>query len=743
MKSKVTQLLHVLPALALSLALAAAAAAQQPSPSPQKSASAQTQSPAPDAEEAGPYTVTSSVEIGYRGLSVDGSVNKYRSDLHYKAGLRLFDSSLLMQAKHGEGQLFDTFLVTTSGWGADPSGHMRLSAEKSEWYRFDANYRRFRYYRYLNNFANPNYFPAANRQAAPDRGLHNYDTRQQVGDFDLTLLPKNDRLRVNLGYSPARNSGPVYTTTRGGGDEFMMLANTRWRSNDFRLGADWKLGPVDFSFMQGLRRFRDDSQIDNEGLANAGHNPAATNVSYTSFLREQPVRGSVNYTRLSAHTLVAKRLDLTGRIVYGSATTRFNFLEELSGRNFNPRISVGGAQWPALTGNTNTPNTTHLVRYVMSGDTKRPSTLADFGVTYLATDRLRLSNTFRVETYQLNGGAVYDAFFDMTYANNRRTISTAGYSYEAIKYRKVQNTVEGDYQFSPRYSARFGYRHARRWREEVIDGYNLGSNQPTPRKIFEEEESNTNAFFGGVRARPLKGWSLSFNAERGTADHVFTRTGGNYDYTNIRARSRYQPSRNLSLNVGYVTRNNSTPAEIEGVSLADFGAETKSRVFTSSVEWTAHPDLSFSAAYNNNWAESDTVVRYAYSVPPASAAQGGVLGRSLYFSRNHYFSFDTVARPFRRVTVYAAYRINKDSGQGDRLPDLANGLLVASYPMSFQSPEARVAFRVNRKVDLNLGYSYYNYNESDLVRTTYSFRPQNYHAHQPYASLRFYFGGGR
>src|ERR1044071_3517007 len=89
------------------------ATAQQPSPSPQKDAAAKTQSSAPsDGDEAGDYTVTSSIELGYRGLRVDGDLNKYRSDLNYKAGPRLFDTSFLVQAKEGKGSAFDTLLVT-------------------------------------------------------------------------------------------------------------------------------------------------------------------------------------------------------------------------------------------------------------------------------------------------------------------------------------------------------------------------------------------------------------------------------------------------------------------------------------------------------------------------------------------------------------------------------------------------------------------------------------------------------
>src|SRR4029079_6560073 len=119
------------------------AVAQQPSPSPQDTADAKTlNSTTQVGEDAGDYTVISSIEIGYRGLSVDGDLNKYRSDLNYKAGPRLFDSSFLMKSKTGQGALFDTLLVTSTGWQADPYSNLRISAEKSSWYKFEGTYRR-------------------------------------------------------------------------------------------------------------------------------------------------------------------------------------------------------------------------------------------------------------------------------------------------------------------------------------------------------------------------------------------------------------------------------------------------------------------------------------------------------------------------------------------------------------------------------------------------------------------------
>src|ERR1700682_4222305 len=134
MKNKLSNLVPTLTGLVLGLVfLTTIAIAQQPSPSPTpKKAPANTQSSTPEAgEDAGNYTIISSIEVGVRGLRVRGNDNKYRSDLNYNAGVRLFDSSFLARSKDRKGGLFDTFLVTSTGWGADPNGHMRISIEKA------------------------------------------------------------------------------------------------------------------------------------------------------------------------------------------------------------------------------------------------------------------------------------------------------------------------------------------------------------------------------------------------------------------------------------------------------------------------------------------------------------------------------------------------------------------------------------------------------------------------------------
>ena len=703
--------------------------AQQPSPSPSPQKSTAPDAPVESGEDAGDYTVISSVEFGYRGLSVDGDLNKYQSDLNYKAGPRLFDSSFLLRSRDGKGALFETFLASSTGWGADPQGNLRVSVEQPEWYRFDATYRRFKYFRFLNTFANPNWvFSPANFSVPPNpvTGEHGYDTRVHLGDFDLTILPKHERIRFNVGYSPERYSGPAFTNYHAGGNEFIFLSELKSRANDFRVGADGKLGPLNFSFLQGFRRFRDDSTIDLGTTPGINRNPSA--ASLTSFDRNEPARGSVNYTRFSLQTLVAKRLDITGRIIYSKAEQNYSFTESFTGRNWNPRITGFPPSPPGAT-----PNILNLGQYILTGDTERPSWLGDLGLTLLATDKLRISNTFRVETFEITGSALFSDFFSLTRGTRTDTI---GFSNRDVNtrtdYRKIQNTIEGDYQFNRDYSVHLGYRYARRRVEEEISGFNLGTNAPTalvPSSFT--EHNNTHAVIGGFKARPLSEWTLYFDAEHGTADNVFSRIG-NYEYTNIRAKSRYKPTSRLAFNLAFIAKNNSNPSEIAGVSLEDFGVTVKSKIFSSTLDWTATPRFSISTGYNYHWINSDAIVDYFFN------SVQHPLGHSLYIVRNNFFFVESVARIAPRATQFTAYRINKDNGQGNRVADPTGrpGTLIASYPMSFQSPEARLAIKLHHRLDWNVGYQYYNYNESTIVGP----RPQNYHAHLPYTSLRLYFG---
>ena len=679
-------------------------AQQTATPSPSPAANSPSTSVSNDltatGDRLGSYNVISSLELGVRGLSVSGSDNKYRSDLNYSPGVRLFDSSFLLRAADGSRGPFDEFLVNSSGWGGDPHGYTRVSFEKTGSYRFDANVRRARYFNALTSIANPLNAPV---------GQHTSNTRHNFSDFDFTGFPESNRLRLYLGYSRDTREGPGTTTARFGGDEYAINLNSDTRANNFRGGIDAKLLGFDLSLLQGARYFKDNSSY-TVSLTNQGNNLANTS-RIDQLVREVPTQGTHYFTRFSAHRLFAKKLDFTGRFIYLSSRSRYSLFEQTTGRLNNGNLAV--------------PQTA-----TARGEAKRPSATGDVGVTWLASNKFRISNTFRFDNFRINGEEpLLDVLRQRTNGGlPLATVTTTSFFARTTKYRRFMNTIEADYQFSPSYSVHAGYRFT----DRHIELAHLDRTTTLTTRA-EEVDNQTHTAIFGLKARPVKAWTIYFDGEHGDADSVFTRLANN-DFTNLRLRNRLNVNNQISLSFSVITKDNTNPADVITSPNVPFGTppgaldvNVKSRNFTSSVDWTPNANFSLSSGYTYM-----RLTSIAGILLPISGQRR--VGESQYFSRDNFFFVNAFVRPTSRITFYAGYHINKDDGQGDRVSP-SNVILIDSYPMSFQSPEARLTLRLTRVLDWNVGYTYYNYNDK-------LFPVQNYHSHLPYTSLRIYFGRG-
>ena len=687
MKGKIEFALLVLLGFVLGLVLLANdARAQQPAADKDK-----TPPPAASGQPGveAPYTVKSSIEFGVRGIIIDGNADKYRSDLNYTPGFRIFDSSFMMKSRDNDGPLLDTLMVSSFGWGKDPNKYLRVNAEKTKAYRFDANYRRFDYFNNLYNFA---------------LGQHTSNTEYRQGDFNLTILPQNEKLRVNLGYSLDRNSGPSVSTIRFNGDEYPAAVPVRMAADEYRVGADTKLWVFDLSFMQGWRFFKEDNQY-LIAVPNAGNNPTNT-AKIEGFYRNAPTRGNTPFTRLSIHTLIKKKLDFTGRFVYTSGKTDYTFFQNGTG-----------------TDSSGNKVTSDVITNI--GSAKRPNGMVDLATTFYVTDRFRISETFRVNNFRINGG-------DLLLETLLRTKATAGgvtvlppvftntLSFRTIDYRRYLNTIEGDFDINSRLSIHAGYRYGDRHIELGSSNIAVGA---AANPALEKIDNSTNTFIFGFKAKPVKIWTLYMDMERGSADNVFTRVD-NYDFTNVRVRSILRPNRTLSFNASVITKDNNNPAIAE--SNRNFGVNIKSRVFTSSLDWSPNERFALNGGYTKTNVTSDADIILALS---------GVLtfGESRYFMRDNFFFVSGYVQLFSRATLFGGYRLHNDPGQGNRSP--AANLLIGSFPYEMQSPEAKLVCKLHKNVDWIAGYQYFGY-ELRVPNTSTQF----YHAHLPYTSLRIFFG---
>jgi len=647
--------------------------------------------PATSAQTGGSgFEVKSSFEIGVRGKRINGDENKYKSDLNYGAGLRFFDSSLLVTAKESDGKAFDTLLITGTGWNADPNGSVRVSMDKLGWYNFDGSVRRFTYFNNLSNFA---------------LGQHTRNTKRNIGDFDVTILPQNETIRFRFGYGFNSATGPAGFTYDFDRDEFPIKSNIDSRADDLRVGADGKLFGFNWSFTQGYRRFKNNTDffIDTPQL---GNNPNPRS-SFTTFSRLIPENGTTHFSSFTTHRTWKERFDFTGRLVYSTSKSDFVMTEESTGIDRSGNIVL-------------------LSRSDVSGNAKRPNTIGDIGFTAWVTNKFRISNTFSFNSYRISGGNVLLELVRSTTAGGtpRPDVITSEGAYRFTNYRRFINTIEGDYDVNRFFSFYLGYRYTNRM--VTLEGLDSDFGGPSTSGFVEDAENTTNSVLAGFKASPIpKKWTIFFDVEHGQSDNAFTRLG-NYDTTNLRVRSRIKPTNEFALNLSAQWKDNTNPAQTDTTPPTSFNAESDAKSFGGSFDWTPDPRASISGGYSHNRVKSLAAVIF-----PVSGTGIGQ-GLSRYTLRNHFFNLDGWFNPYKVVSFFVSYRISKDTGSGDFF-SAANYLIEGNYPVSYQSPEARLTFRLHDRVDWNLGYQFYNYNE--MIPNN-----QNYRAHLPYTSLRIYLG---
>jgi hypothetical protein len=649
--------------------------------------SAQAPKPAQD-QTWGPYEISSSIEFGVRGIGIQGNGSKFRSDQNYDPGFRVFDASMMMKSNGAGGVLFDELMINTFGWSGDPNRYLRVNATKTALYKFSGNYRRINYFNNLTNFAAPAGIPSSQ---------HTANTQYRQGDFDLTLWPAYQKFRLNLGYSLNLNSGPSMTTSRYSSDEFPVLAPVRVAAHDYRIGFDSKLWLFDLSFLQGWRIFKEDTAyfINQQ---QPGNNTSNTTVIDT-YQRDVPIRGETPYTRFSLHTLLAKRVDITGRYIYTSGATDFTYFDNLSGTNSSNRKVTSDA-------------------ITVVGDAKRPNTIGDLSATVLVLPWLRISDSFRIQTFRINGGNFFNQVSQVPTAVPPVTVTNKR-EFERTNYRRYVNTIEGDMDFHKRLSVHLGYRytdrHIERQQQSITVGQTPSASEP------EGFDNRTHAYIFGLKGKPYKIWTVYFDLEHGDTDNVFTRTA-NYDYTNVRARSIVRPTSSLSINTSVITRDNTNPTVINE---RDFGARITTRIFSGSADWQASEKLNLSGGYTYFHVLSDTIVQFE------TAGDVVNIGPARYYLRDHFAFVTAYWQPHKRVNFYGAYRIHNDQGQGNRV--MTPQVFVSSYPYQLSSPEAKVSVKLHKNMDWIIGYQYFDYKERFANN-------QFYQAHLPYTSLRVYLG---
>ncbi len=349
---------------------------------------------------------------------------------------------------------------------------------------------------------------------------------------------------------------------------------------------------------------------------------------------------------------------------------------------------------------------------LVTGNARRPFTTGDFQVSLMPSDKLTLVNNTSVYSNHIDGDSTYLEFNNATEAANV-------ISFRYLGMRAVSNSTDVTYRALKKIWFRGGYQYTARQVSSVEADGAAGDPLDT---IRYQQENHLHSGIVGVRLQPFQPLMVNLEAEVGRADRPFFPVADK-NYHLLGARLRYK-ARTVVLESSYRQRYNTN-----SVSLSTHSA--RGRDYTAAASWNPRGWFGFDASYAK--LHLDTVSGIAYF-----ASFELNRGQSVYISNLHTGNLG-VRMGLRRADVYLGYSIVRDTGDGGGAGVFdAQAVLQGTpqvYPLSFQSPLARLSVRLRSNLRWNFGWQFYRYREDVALAGAF----QNYRAHTGYSSVLWSF----
>ncbi len=628
-------------------------------------------------KEAGPFIIENSWETGYRFRSAGGNIGKYRSDVNYGNGVRLLASRLAIHSRDGKARYFDELVATTQGLGNDPYQAATLRLRKNGWYEYNLLWR-------WNAYFNP--------ALTISDGLHRMDTTRRWQDHDLTLWP-DSKFQALLGYSRNRQQGPALSTVNffgPFGDEFPVFQDVRRERNEYRAGGAVDLRWFRFRLIRAWENFKDDTPAGIPG-PQGGQNRDDP-LTLEAFRRGEPYHGNSPSWRGALFLERERWLAVSASGTYTDSKRTFLVDESAAG--------VG-------------PAGPFDLQTLVSGFGRRPVATGNATVSLFPTRRLTIANHTAYYNVRTEGDSLFQQF-------SNRTFQLEQFEFQSLGIRTVVNSTDVNYSALGWLGVYGGYHYSTRRIQSreflAVEGFE---------ELVEAEQENTlHSGLAGVRLQPLGGLTLNLEAEIGRADRPFVPVREK-NYHLLGGRVQFKRG---SLLVSGATR---IHYNTNSTSLSSYSS--RSRNYAVDFSWAPSERVALDAGYSKMHLDSLAGIAYF-------AARKLVTGeRSLYVSNVHSVNAGAQVVLHPRWRLYLGYSRVEDTGDGRRTavepppgspPASASPLFLAAqtFPMTFESPSARLTLRLRPDLAWNMGYQYYGYREKFA-----SF--QGYRTHTGYVSV--------
>lgn len=628
------------------------------------------------------YTVSNSIEVGYRFAQPDGELDLYRASVNYGNGMRLFQGTLRVHSVDGKGRFVDELAVRSSGAVSDPYQSHNFRVAKNGLYRYDGHVRFMRYH---------------NRLASLWLGEHGLRTDRALHSHDVVLRPES-RFRVLIGFERNRRTGPGFGS--GGLEEpfdgFEEGRFVRYRTdlrqvnNQYRAGFEARFWGLALSARQAINRYEERG-----ASSDASRWPTlASNVYPVDSLNLAiPIRRSTPVTTLSARTDSESAVGFVLHYVYSGGQRNTMLSESLA-------VSAPGAL------------AAELRETAAIGDVNQRLSSGEMMIVAAPTPRWTVTNTTAFHNTRMDGRASF-----VEIGLEREEVL----NFEHLGVRRLSNTSEANFRPTRHVSLYGAYRASSR---------RVSSSEVTrfPWAEFSEEltsiDNSIRSGSTGLRLLPGYGIRATLDFEVGRADRPLTPISERR-FRNESGRVRWN-SGGFTASGHFRNRTNENPT-----TLLAYSGRSRSRGVQ--VSWAdSASGFVLDAGYNLIGLDISTGILNLFAASDPLSERG----RAVYGSRVHNVNIAVRVAPHERVSVDAGYALTKDAGVAGFSPmgttasrfALDGTTVVSSLPMSYRSPRARVSIAIRKSLAWNFGWQHYGYSERFA-------RDQSYRAHVGYSSF--------
>lgn len=642
----------------------------------------------------------SEFEIGGAFVDIQGSQQKYRSDVNIRPGAHLQSFYLSLPPGKAAAGWYSTATFQGQGFGdVDPYENFRINLrqdrEGKRKYDFRFAYSKDNYYFSVPGFA---------------LGLHSDDNIRRSLNFSLDYHPfltsryHLDTLKLRLGYGQIKRYGNSFSSDTQFQDVFRLLVFNRSQTDDYRVGLEWqsstpahpsRFGYLGLSFDQTFRSFRYDNQLTNVTPAETGLNSPG-NVVLNSYRQDLPTRGFLPVSMLAlkyrpkshskSNPNELSRNEFVARYEYSKGNIDFTRSDLMS-----LRIGTANAALEKLA----------LTQAVSDQPQHRLDTATSL---YFWGDRIGFHNNFNFNRYNIYSDALTDEIFRNPATQSGITFSSSASTF--TRYTRFANDAFLEYERG-HLSARTGYRYSVRAMDflEQNDEIDKSHNSTLMHSVY-----TALTYVSDRKEKPWV-WRGSIEYEHGWANAALLRIEPlKFNRWSSKGSLRLAGGLRVSGSVGIRKDENNTVGTQHSFDNHDYALQ---------LQWLPNRDYLFEAGWGRMDILSVADIYYFLLTPQA--------GVSRYETNTNFGNF------FAQVPLCHSPGVRAQMGY--KLMDDSGG----SFPLVFHQGDAGLAIDLPTfngwdmlRSSLNLGWKYYSYNEKNASL-------QDYSGHLLFVSMRFGF----